>query len=242
MTSAELLSEVCQRCDDVGFRDFDKGRYTNALFRANRLVARKYHLMQKLLYFVLSTKTQEYDKDVLLDLPDMKEPIMVNVNGVNLRKKDYQIIDDKDMYCYYLFRQTDGTYLFNYSLGLTLENQIFVQNSDIPETYNQGLTDRVDEDNAFGKSANDEISILYEALQERDYDESEYVIPTNYEEEQIDFAIHHMAKLGIAKFNNGTDKLAKWSRLFNMTKKVQSFDPEVVESKEPTRIQIFQYP
>src|SRR3972149_8745708 len=108
----ELISEVAQMCDDIGFKDFNKGKYDNALYRANRKVARKYHLFQKLYTFTLSKVTNNLNADIMLDLPDMKEPILISVNGINLRKKDYQILENKDMYCYYMFRQPDGTYLF----------------------------------------------------------------------------------------------------------------------------------
>lgn len=236
----ELLSEVCQRCDDTGFKDFDKGRYMNALYRANRLVARKYHLFQKLYTGTLNKMTSNFSADILLDIPDMKEPILVSVNNINMRKKDYQIIDNKDMYCYYMFRQPDGTYLFNYAMGMALENDILTTNVDISASANQGIVDRADDTDSWGKSATDEIVILYEALPERDFDDTEYVIPTNYEEEQVEYAIVHMAKLGIAKFQE--QKLDKYTRLLKLYKKSSDFDKEVVEATEPTRIQIFQYP
>jgi hypothetical protein len=240
MVNAELLSEVCQRCDDLGFKDFDKGKYLNALYRSNRLVARKYHLFQKLYTGTLNKMTSNFSADILLDIPDMKEPILVSVNDVNLRKKDHQIIDNKDMYCYYMFRQPDGTYLFNYTMGPTLENEIFISSTDISTAMNEGLSERADDTNDWGKSATDDITILYEALPERDYDETEYFIPTNYEEEQIEYAVLHMAKLGIAKFQE--QKLDKYMRLYKLYKKNSDFDKEVVETTEPTRIQIFQYP
>jgi len=238
----ELISEVAHRCDDLGFKDFDKGKYNNALFRANRLVARKYHIFKKLEQFILRNVATDFSKDIRLDLPDMKEPILVTVNDINLRKKDSQILDRKDMYAYYLFRSADGTYFFNYAMGMALEDQIWVQNADINASVSDlGLTDRATDDSVWGKSAADEILILYEALPERDYDETEYVIPTNYEEEQIEFAIIYIAKLGIAKFDK--EKLGKYTRLHNLyNKRDMSINPEVIESKEPIRIQLFQYP
>ena len=240
MVNSELLSEVCQRCDDLGFKDFDKGKYLNALYRANRLVARKYHLFQKLYTGTLNKMTSNFSVDILLDIPDMKEPILVSVNNINLRKKDHQILENKDMYCYYMFRQPDGTHLFNYTMGLALENEILISNADITTAMNVGLSDRADDTNNWGKSATDNIIILYEALPERDYDETEYFIPTNYEEEQIEYATLHIAKLGIAKFQE--QKLEKYARLYKLYKKNSDFDKEVVEATEPTRIQIFQYP
>lgn len=236
----EILSEVAHRCDDIGFKDFDKGAYRNALYRANRLVARKYHILQKLLVFTLSNKTSDYTADMVIDLPDMKEEILVSVNGVNLRKKDNQILDNKDMYCYYLFRQPDGTYLFNYANGMPLEGDTLVYNPDISASANTGLTDRVDTTNSFGKSSSDEIVILYEVIPERDYDETEYFIPSNYEEEQIELAVFHIAKLGIPKFTG--EKANKYTKLYRLYSRRSDYDKEVVESSEPIKIQIFQYP
>ena len=236
----ELISEVAQMCDDIGFKDFNKGKYDNALYRANRKVARKYHLFQKLYTFTLSKVTNNLNADIMLDLPDMKEPILISVNGINLRKKDYQILENKDMYCYYMFRQPDGTYLFNYSMGMPLENEVLLQNVDISASLNQGIVDRVDTTNSFGKSSNDEIVILYESIPERDFDESEYFIPSNYEEEQVEYAILHIAKLGIATYHQ--EKGQKYAKIYKLYQKNADVDKEVVETKEPVRIQLFQYP
>lgn len=243
MSKEEILSEVLNLVDDVGYKDFDRGKYLNAWHRANRKVARRYHLFQKRYSFSPGEMLDDMSKDLMIDLPDMKEPILVNVNGVNLRKKDYQILDNKDMYCYYMFRETDGTYLFNYVKGMSLVEESYVSVADISASVNQGVTERdTSEDSAWHKSADDIVVILYEALQERDFDETEYVIPNNYEEELIEWTILYMAKYGIARFENQSEKLAKWARIHNMYKKLGSIDPEVAESKEPVRIQVFQYP
>lgn len=236
----EIISEIAHRCDDVGWRDFDRGEYINALYRTNRLVARKYHLFQKIEQFTLSNRTSDLTKDILLDLPDMKEVILVSVNDINLRKKDVQILEGKDMYCYYMFRQPDGTYFFNYVNGMTLEDETILVNADISASLNTGLTDRVDDSSGFGKSATDKITILYESIPERDYDSTEYIIPPNYEEEQIEYAVFHMAMLGIAKFKE--QKLEKYSRIYKLYRKDSDYNREVVESKEPVRIQIFHFP
>jgi len=238
--SPEILAEVAERCDDIGWKDFDKGKYLNAIYRANRLVARKYHLFRKIWNFTLSDITTDYTADIEIDLPDMKEEILVSVNDVNLRKKDYQILDNKDMYCYYLFRREDGTYLFNYANGQPLENLVLLSNADISASLNTGLADRQDESNGWGKASDDDITILYECIPERDYDETEFIIPPNYEEEQIEYAVLHMTKLGIAKFHEVKGR--KYAKLYNLYKKDSDFDKEVMESKEPLRIQLFQYP
>ena len=212
---AEQLSELCERCDDIGFKDFNKGKYLNGLYRANRLVARKYHLFQKLYELSPRDVATDLSADIRLDLSDMKEVILVSVNGVNLRKKDNQILDNKDMYCYYMFRNPEGGYFFNYAMGMALEDQVWVQNADISaSTSNLGLTDRTDEGSVWGKASNDEVVILYESIPERDYEKTEYVIPSNYEEEQLELAIVHMAKLGVAKFTE--KKLGKYSRLYKL--------------------------
>ena len=241
MVNAELLSEVLQRVDDIGFKDFNKGIYLNSIFRANRLVARKYHLFRKVMVFTLGNQTQDLSKDIILDIPDMKEAILVNVNGINLNKKDFQLITGAESYSYYLTRTPDGQYLFNYLLGNPVEQGLLIQSPDITEGMSEQtvFTKDADVDSA-GKAVTDEITIVYEALPERDYEESEFVIPQNYEEEQIELTVFHLAKLGIAKFKEG--KLDKYSRLYRLYKKNSDLDKEVVETSEPTRIQPFQYP
>jgi len=241
MVNAELLSEVLQRVDDIGFKDFDRGIYLNSIFRANRLVARKYHLFRKVMVFTLGNQTQDLSKDIVLDIPDMKEPILVSVNEINLNKKDFQLLTGAESYSYYLSRTPDGQYLFNYLLGSPVEQGLLIQSPDITEGMSQQTVFTKDADvSSTGKSATDEIVIVYEALPERDYEESEYVIPQNYEEEQIELTVFHLAKLGIAKFKE--EKLDKYSRLYRLYKRSSDLDKEVTEVSEPTRIQPFQYP
>lgn len=241
MVNEELLSEVLQRVDDIGFKDFNKGIYLNSIFRANRLVARKYHLFRKVMDFTLGNMTSDLTKDIVLDITDMKEPILVNVNGINLNKKDFQLIPGAESYSYYLSRTPEGQYLFNYLLGSPVEQGLLIQSPEITEGMSQQTVFTQDaEVNSSGKSATDVITIVYEALPERDYEESEFVIPQNYEEEQIELTVFHLAKLGIAKFKE--EKLDKYSRLFRLYKRSSDLDKEVTEVSEPVRIQVFQYP
>lgn len=241
MVNSELLSEVLQRVDDIGFKDFDRGIYLNSIFRANRLVARKYHLFRKILSFTLSDMANDLSKDILLDIPDMKEAILVNVNGINLNKKDFQLITGAESYSYYLARNTEGQYLFNYLLGNPVEQGLLIQSPEITEGMSEQTVFTKDSQvDSAGKSATDEITIVYEALPERDYEESEFVIPQNYEEEQIELCVFHLAKLGIAKFKE--EKLEKYTRLYRLYKRSSDLDKEVTEVSGPTRIQPFQYP
>lgn len=240
MDSQELLSEVASLCDDIGFRDFDKGEYINAIYRANRVVARKYNLFRKVYSFTVGNMTNDLSKDILLDLPDMKEPILVSVGDINLHRMDVQILPGKQAYSYYLSRQTDGTYLFNYILGAPVETPFLMQSTDITEDMSeQTVFDRTETD-LYGKTVQDVVTIVYEALPERDYDESEYVIPQNYEEEQLAYAVLRMSQLGIARFKE--EKLGKYSRLYNLYKKNSDKEKDFIESGEAIRIQPFQYP
>ncbi len=236
--SLEILAEVCERCDDIGWKDFTKGKYLNAIYRANRLVARKYHLFRKIYQFTLSDITTDLTRDIEIDLPDMKEEFLVSVNDVNMRRKDNQLIQNRDIYSYYLFRQKDGTYLFNYINGPRLENITLLPTADISASLNVGLTDRDPDSNNWGKSVGDNIVILYECIPERDYDETEFVIPPNYEEEQIEYAVVHMAKLGIAKYQEVKGR--KYEKIYRLYRKSDDFNKEVVETTEPLRIQLFQ--
>jgi len=241
MVNSELLSEVLQRVDDIGFKDFDRGVYLNSIFRVNRLVARKYHLFRKILSFTLNDVTTDLSSDISLDIPDMKEPILVNVNGINLNKKDFQLITGAESYSYYLARTPDGQYLFNYLLGNPVDQGLLIQSPEITKDMSEQAIFTMDAKiDSAGKSVTDKITIVYEALPERDYEESEFVIPQNYEEEQIELTVFHLAKLGIAKFKE--EKLDKYTRLFRLYKRNSDLDKEVVETSEPTRIQVFQYP
>ena len=242
MVNVELLSEVLQRVDDIGFKDFNRGIYLNSIYRANRLVARKYHLFRKVLTFTLSEYTDSVDNDIILGIPDMKEPILVNVNGINLNKKDFQLLPGTESYSYYLSRNPEGEYLFNYLLGNPVDTGLLIQSPEITaDMSSDSAVFTADADvTSTGKTLSDVITIVYEALPERDYEESEFVIPQNYEEEQIELTVFHLAKLGIAKFKE--EKLDKYTRMYRLYKRSSDLDKDVVETTEPIRIQPFQYP
>lgn len=239
----EFISEAASRCNDLSFKEFSKGAYYNALYRANREIARKYHIFRKILEFKLSDKSSDYSKDIVIDIPDLQDVILVNVNGVNLRKKDHQLISGIDSFSYYLVKSEDGLYLFNYQMGVVITEETVYVNPDIREYVNTSVVERDAEDESqikYGKNAADKITIVYQAMPDRDSDESEFEIPTRWEEEQLDRAVVHIAKLGIAKFTE--EKLEKYTRLFRLYSDNSDFNKEFNETKEAIRIQPFQYP
>lgn len=202
-----LISEIAVRCDDVRMQDFTKSEYERALHRANRVIAKRYSLFQKVYVFKLSDYTNDLTTDVILDLSDMKSESIVWVNDIKLVKKSNDLLQTWDINSYYLDYKNDEWH-FNYLIS--------------------------------NKSFNDEITINYIALPNVDSDESEYIIPSNYEEEQIEEAMLYLSTIGMARFKE--DKLRKYERIYRLHKNNDDYNKFNVPSREWVEIQPFKFP
>lgn len=235
-----LLSEVAVRCDDIEFKDFVESEYERALHRANRVIAKRYSLLTKVYSFKLSDMASDIDSDMVLDLPDMKSENIVWVNGIRMVKRSNDLVDGWDAYSYYLDYRMDKWY-FNYktAVGMTPSN-VDITDIDISTVMSTALTERESGSESSSKSMNDEITISYTVIPDKDTDEGDYIIPSNYEEEQIDEAIIYMARIGIARFKE--DKLKKYDRIFKMHYKSDDYNKFNVPSREWVEIKPFIFP
>lgn len=236
-----LLSEVAVRCDDIRMNDFTSNEYERALHRANRIIAKRYSLLTKIWSFKLSEMSSNLNDDIELDITDMKSENIVWVNGIKLVKKSNDLADGWDAFSYYLDYRMNK-WVFNYKLGIIgTPNNIDTTNMDITEVMSTALTDRERTSNdESSKSLNDEIVISYTVIPNSETDEGDYIIPSNYEEEQIEEAIMYLARIGIARFKE--DKLRKYERIFKMHYKNDDYNKFNVPSREWIEFQPFKFP
>ena len=241
MTSDNILSEVALRCGDPEFKDFEKQIYQRASYRSNREIAKFYGILRKTLSFTLSEMTSDLDGDIILDLPDLKSEYLVSINGQQLVKVANQI-EPAFRWVYYL-EFKEGTWYFNYTLGMEAPiSGINISGQDITETMSQSLFERIDagvEGLSTLKSMDDEIVICYTIIPDMDSELGEFDIPSKLEEEQIDRAVHYMAKLGMVKYPVETsEKGQKYYRLLQLyrSEKKSDYDPRLVDDAEFIKI------
>lgn len=172
MESNAILSRVALKCGDEQFLDFNQSIYLEALKSANRIIARKYGIPNKVISFKLSDKVDDAEDTVYFQIEDIKAIYCVKVNGKEIYNQDVE-----NTYNAYQFKLVDTVYEFTYHYY-------------------------TDEDNTMVRSLDDEITIYYTAIPEYDSDLSDYFIPQKFVDEQIEEASKVICKYGLAKFTD----------------------------------------
>ena len=172
MESNAILSRVALKCGDEQFQDFNQSIYEEALKSANRIIARKYGIPNKVISFKLSDKIEDVNDTVYFQIEDIKAIYEVRVNGKQVYKQDLE-----STYNAYKFDLVDDVYVFDYHYFVDIEN---------PQV----------------KSLDDEITIYYTSIPEYDSLLSDYFIPQKFVDEQIEEASKVICKYGLAKFTD----------------------------------------
>lgn len=170
MENNDLLSRVALRIGDQQFKDFDKSIYLDALKKANRTIAKKYGIPNKVISFKTGDMIEDVTDSIYLSIDDFKAEYHVSVNGKVVYKRKLE----KEYNSYRLDLLQDR-YVFDYSYYQDLENQ-------------------------YVKSLEDEVVIYYTSLPEYDSDMSDYFIPQKFIEEQIEETAKTICQYGLAKF------------------------------------------
>lgn len=223
---AQLIHVLADRCNDQYFKDFNRETYEEALYRADRTVARKYQVLTRMLKFTATIETppeslgdddymaNEKNTDIPLSILTLHQEYKVLVNEVPyIKGKQNALVDNAviaDSYTYYLY-YGHNSWLFNYN----------------PRT------------------ANDDIIIFYMSgagLDNFDADANKPIIPDKYEDERIRHALVNIATMGITKFKE--EKREKYMIVLraNGKREMSNLDPNLLESKASLTIQPFKYP
>jgi hypothetical protein len=234
------ISEIALRTNDTSFSDFNRSIYERALYRADREVAKKYEILQKVLSFQLSDMTNNLEDDMVLDVPDLKDVFLVTVNGNPLNKVSHAIYNHYSM-CYYL-EYRENQWLFNYALRLEVIGTEDLTNADITEFMSTGITERDAVTPKPTKSLTDKIVIQYTAMPNTNTEIGEFIIPDKYEEERIELALKYIAKLGITKFPPQSEKYQKYAGLFQLLKNNSEIDKYIIKDNAWVAIQPFRFP
>ena len=236
----DLINEVALRCGDPRFEDFERDDHIRGLKRSNRKIAKKYSISTKVHQFLLRDYTGDLEADIILDeIEDMKAEFKVNVNGVDLLKKNDQLVPSRDLFCYY-FEWRDEGWIFNYTLGGYVDTEINISGQDISEVMSSGITEKVGSGSKMGKSLEDEITILYTAVPQMDSKITDFLIPDDYQEEQIKLTLRYMAELGVVKFKEEKEK--KYKKVLELNSNRSDYDLDSVQNSEWITIRPYIFP
>jgi hypothetical protein len=221
---SKLIHTLANQCNDSYFKDFNRARYEEALYRADRTVARKYQILERMLEFntpiVVPPESESDDEyitkqkntDIELDLPSFHQEIKVILRAstsgneeILTKSKEHEL--EAGTYTYYLTYGVDK-WLFNY-LPRTTEDTIII-------FYMCGAT-----------------------VEKFDADVNQPVIPNKYEDERIKYALQNIAKEGIAKFKE--DRQKKYISVLRLNSDTR-IDSNLVETQDFPEIKPYRYP
>lgn len=193
----KLISEIALRVDDINYDDFHYGIYERVLLRASRIVARRYKLIQR-----------EYKFTSYINVPDG---------------------EDEESYIEEKAKENIELSLMSFvsEYEVRINSQVYRKVNAIEENQKQYVLYRDNNKIWFNyspRTKEDIVDIFYTSdINQDDYDieEIQPIIPSQYNEELIAFAITELSKMGIVKFKN-SEKGQKYSNAF----KVYAIDPK----------------
>lgn len=186
----DTISEVSLKCGDIFYQDFPKKVYSQAIYRAERSVAKQYEILDRILTLTNITGEREIDINLLNFHKEWRIYVtkLNEVSGVDyLRASLKDVIDSSTSENKYYIIYHANKYKIGYSNPAVGDTIAIYYTSTIA-----GLEDYENTDN-YG---NDNIAP---------------VIPDVYYEETLRRAVVYIAELGIANFSGV--KLEKYQRL-----------------------------
>lgn len=216
----EVISEVALKCGDPFFRDFPKNIYSQAVYRAERSIAKDYGILERL---------WEYTNDI------GTSPIVMpklNFNGawrVVINNEEYtqkqidDVLDNNDSPT----ASTNYFYAMIYNANQWEMYYTFpALNDEISIYYTSGIAGEED----------------YEPLDSDGNANSIPLLPNKYFEEIIRRSVRYVAQLGIAAFDHLRGQ--KYEKLFQIYTRQGDEQQEAGLNKSRPFIEIkpFQYP
>ena len=220
-----LISEIALRLADIQYKDFHKNIYEQALLRADREVAKKYQVINKIYQSEIETETE-----VILNLPNFKAEYFVSCEEQTLRKVTHKIENLMEN-CYYL-EMLDGSLRFAYK-----KTNLFATTE---EEFNELQDVLLTTTNETESTSTNKITILYTIIPDKElYTTNDYIISDIYDEERIIFSMRYLCQIGIATYNG--DKKQKYFDILKMISDNNDFDKKLVKDNAWITIKPFTY-
>lgn len=231
ISSNEAISEVSLKCGDSLFKDFPKNIYRQAIYRAERDIAKQYGILERMYEYTLESA----DVDDGIIIPNL------NFNGeywVRISKEEdddgnpiweeYKKINKEDLDYYF----QDG--LMKPKTTLTDQRVYYITyeaNQYVLRYYNPEEGDLI------------RINYISGIAGEEDYiDDGENIIPVLpniYFEETVRRAVVYIAHLGVARFDS--IKAERYKRLLGLYSRKNQYDSNLEKDRAWIQIKPFRY-
>jgi hypothetical protein len=190
-----IIGIISYRCNDSSFIDFPQSFYEEAKLYASRKIARTFSLLSRHYTFTIDNpKDFDPNKIIQLKLHSFREEISVMINGKEYTRVD-KVIKPKE-------HHEVETSLYNWQEHQYINEPI--QREHRGDNYYQlsyGIQNY--EFNYTNRSEHDRIDLFYTAdITIDDFDDESItpIIPKQYDEEVIKYALLYIAEPAIAKF------------------------------------------
>ena len=218
----QKVSEVALQCADSHFKDFPKDIYSQAVYRAERSIAKEFHILDRR-WIYNNTKGDAAFKIIPKNYNGATRVIVLpdgaTIGNLYIQKSLSEVIDNTDSDNYFFcVRYESDSYVFYYTTP--------AENDSIEITYISSIAGEED-------------------FSEIDEESNSHIvpeIPDKYYEEILRRSVRYVAKLGIAQYDK--EKGAKFQRILSLYTKR---DDEVGEQNLGRddawlKIKPFQYP
>jgi hypothetical protein len=209
-----LIKEMALRSNDINFDDFDQFSYRKCLLTARRIVAKRYSLIQRIFKLTSHCLLSE---DELVS-PEVTKDIELPFTNFT---SEYKVLVNNEVYNKVDKLTANSEY--EYVLGRDHNKVLF---------------------NYWLRNTTDEVKIYFVAdINEEDSELEEYeaIIPSQYNEEIVSFALVELSKLGIVKFANSEKGKAKYQSLFQLyNRDERSLDRNLIKNKSWITIKTWQ--
>lgn len=231
ISSNDAISEVALKCGDPFYKDFPKNIYAQAVYRAERSIAKEFGILDRILTITTAdttgeveiyklnflgewrvTLTQPEDGDDESETISMNT-IMLNSDGsVNLTKTTWDKLLETDSNYEYAVNYMADRYILKYTPA-SVGDVITIY-------YTSGIAGEEDFETYDGQGNANIIPVL----------------PNQYLEETIRRACIYMAGLGVAKFEG--EKAAKYQRVISFYKRRSDLNDDKTLYKDRPWIEI----
>ena len=220
VSNSQAISEVALKCGDPFFKDFPRNIYSQAVYRAQRSIAKEFGILDRIWTYTNEEGTSPIDVTPL------------NLNGVwkvDITRDDvdteYDLRRLEDVL--ESVETTDAFYHIFYNAN---QNLLYYTNPEADDVITIYYTSSIAGEEDYEPFDNEGNQIAVP------------VLPNKYFEEVLRRGVRYIAQLGLATFE--ADKAAKYTRVLQLYTRAtdESIESNLEKSRPWIQIKPFQYP
>lgn len=224
----DLLSEIGLKINDPEFKEFQRPIYAQAVFRAQRKIARQYNILER--RFEGTTDGQDVSIGYLILPKDFEEEFLVTINNIQYTKNSIELRATEDD----LTIKVDGE-----TIQIYTPDPIPLQQYEYKIYFDEQKQHVLKYNNM---ASGDTFKILYTSLSSfsEEYDGLPY-LPDKFYEEIIRQSILYISEIGIARFQEKMKQ--KYLDLYKLYSSINNMkDSNLLKNEQWIEIKPFRFP